>query len=420
MYIFLVRLASLSLNIFIMKRTNQITRVTVILLGIYIFSSCKKEIGNKPPLQHTQTDQSTNPKAALAACDNTNRPTINVRLIPLGTLSQARMWIGIAVANDKIAFAGGLDSNYVVSSRVDIYNSNTQNWTTANLSVARENITAVSANNRIFFAGGDYYNANDLTLDNPIPVDVMDIYDAVADTWSAVKLPGKKIYSAATSVGNKLFFVGGKQVDIYDIISGNWTTISMSDGRSDPAVVEADNKVYFAGGFTFQGNDIYGSPIVVPSSKIDIYDNASGAWSFSRLIEGRSVLAGIEAGGKVYFAGGYTSNTNSPPFSTSCAVDVIDANTGNQSIQYLSRRWYDPGLLASKDNKIVFFLPDVYNSEKNECDIYDIGTDTWYIGELSQPILDRPEIISVNNSIYLTGGFLSGGRPFNQVYQLEF
>ena len=69
-----------------------------------------------------------------------------------------------------------------------------------------------------------------------------------------------------------------------------------------------------------------------------------------------------------------------------------------------------------KDNKIVFFTG--LGVEKNKFDIYDIATNTWSIGVLSQNI-ESASIISVNNTIYVAGGYVNGVSS-NQVWKLEF
>jgi hypothetical protein len=208
----------------------------------------------------------------------------------------------------------------------------------------------------------------------------MDIYDVVSNTCSVVPLIGDRTYTASAAAGNKVFFAYGSKVDIYDISAQTWSTKSLSDGRYD--------KIFFAGGYIMQGG------AVIPKNTIDIYDNATNTWSVSSLAEGRKGVAGITAAGKVYFAGGYNSNTNNPPFTTSCIVDIVDANTENKSVQYLSRQWQHPGQLAVIKNRKIALLNISWNNP--EFDIYDITTNTWSIG-----------VLPLQNTIF-------GGRPLFQ------
>ena len=48
-----------------------------------------------------------NAGAAFAACDNSNRPHINVRLVPVGHLSKPRLAMVVASERNKLLFAGG-------------------------------------------------------------------------------------------------------------------------------------------------------------------------------------------------------------------------------------------------------------------------------------------------------------------------
>ena len=54
----------------------------------------------------------------LPSCDNSNRPLVNVQLIPVGTLSQARARIAVEPIGNKMLFAGGSSGNQI-STRVD-------------------------------------------------------------------------------------------------------------------------------------------------------------------------------------------------------------------------------------------------------------------------------------------------------------
>ena len=112
-------------------------------------------------------------------------------------------------------------------SDVDIYDFGTQTWSTAHLSTARADMTAVTAGNKIFFVGGEVPGFYGTTR--------VDIYDASTNTWSFSDLPSPAsiVYSYAV-VGNKVFFAtdrapdGGK-VDVYDTSTGLWSEIDLPE-----------------------------------------------------------------------------------------------------------------------------------------------------------------------------------------------
>jgi hypothetical protein len=70
-----------------------------------------------------------------------------------------------------------------------------------------------------------------------------------------------------------------------------------------------------------------------------------------------------------------------------------------------------------KDNKIIYFHHD-YGNDNTQFDIYDIATQTWAIGTLSEKVRGA-SIISVNNTIYLAGG-AGATTTRNEVWKLEF
>jgi N-acetylneuraminic acid mutarotase len=119
--------------------------------------------------------------------------------------------------------------------------------------------------NKILFAGGG-------DNDNGATTTRVDIYDALNNTWSTAELSQGREYFAAATLGEKVFFAGGRTwqtspsgfstwatssvVDIYDNASNTWTTATLSESRSDLSATTIDNKIYFAGGFSDQFQQI--------------------------------------------------------------------------------------------------------------------------------------------------------------------
>ena len=54
----------------------------------------------------------------------------------------------------------------------------------------------------------------------------------------------------------------------------------------------------------------------------------------------------------------------------------------------------------------------------NKFDIYDISTKTWSIGVLPMS-LDMASIFSLNNTIYIAGGYRNG-QSSKEIWKLEF
>ncbi len=348
--------------------------------------------------------------APITPCDNSDRPLVNARLIPFGTLSQARLGVVVASAGNKIVFAGAVLSAFdgstipdYGSSRVDIYDLFTKTWSAAELSEKRSDIAGVAAGNKIFFAGG---RLGDGALDQLFST--VDIYDVTTDSWSVASLSEPRAYVAAATVGNKVFFAGGEKdwdyntsdiVDIYDLPTGTWSTATLSEARAHTSAVATDNKIFFAGGH--KEDRWYADP----SNIIDIYDNVTGKWSVSNLVTHKGVVSAIAVNDNIYWANG-------------CPVEIRNANSGSSSIAHLS----EPGGIYSVgiDDKIIFLKND-YLVGTDKFDIYHTSSGTWSIGVLTQRIYG-PSVISVNNTIYLAGGTVQGGFSSlsNQVWKLEF
>lgn len=348
-------------------------------------------------------------------CDIDSRPVIQARLVPLGKLSIGKADMIAAAVNNKLLFVGGSsynkDSTGIPIRRIDIYDINNNRWTTKDLyeyPTWRLDMGIAVVNNKVLIAGGGFWG-DDLYTNR------VDVYNASDNSWSAAGLSEYRSAATGVSAGNKVFFAGGysfdngsnywsNAVDIYDDSTNTWTVGTLSERRGYVSAVAGGNKIYFAGG---QKND--GQFLV--TDRIDEYDLVTNSWSTSTLREPLAGLAAISAGNKVFFAGGQTRSGESG------TVEIRDVATGEFSFDCIIPR---SGLTAvMKDSKIVFFTgygADPRNGTHFE--IYDLTTGTWYTGLLNKSIT-RAAVISVNNVIYVAGGFVNGVGS-DQVWTLEF
>jgi hypothetical protein len=206
------------------------TQVTSLELGIYQFELKVTDAGG---LFSKDTVAITVNAGGVATACGENRPVVNARLIPIGKLSQSRGFPSVVSTGNKIFFAGGalgVRQQPFSSSRVDIYDIATGSWSTAELSVPRWQIATIAAGNKVFFAGGGYYDDSD----NGSSYNTVDIFDITTNQWSTGSLTGRRHNVAAATVGNKVFFAGGRtddyldsvsnKVDIYDLATNAWST----------------------------------------------------------------------------------------------------------------------------------------------------------------------------------------------------
>jgi autotransporter-associated beta strand protein len=262
----------------------------------------------------------------------------------------------------KVFFGGGrLSPGATYTGVVDIYDTATNSWSTANLSMTRSGVRAAAADGIVIFGGG--YVSGDVT-------NRVDIYDVAANTWTTSTLSVARYASGAASVGSKVLFGGGwiqngacgvNRVDVYDTATNSWSIASLSQPRDEISAASADGKVLFGGG---RVNGI-------ASNQVDIYDSTNGQWSTTALSQARSRLAANSAQGKVFFAGGWESGPNYTP---SNVVDIYDATDASWCTANLSRS--RTGLAATSAGNKVFFAGGVakYNDTASYSDVVDIYT----------------------------------------------
>lgn len=345
-----------------------------------------------------------------SSCDpDYNRQQITAQLVQIGTLSEPRSDLAVVSLGTKIFFAGG-SSSTGYSSRIDIYDTSTQVWSTAELSIGRMLIAAITHKNKVYFAGGEIG-------DGTWPVDNVDIYDGDTDTWTLAHLSTAGNSIVAAAVGDRVLFAGGDggfsgpyretRVDILDQSTGIWTTSTLSEvKRGGHMAVTLGDKIYFAGGESWASNTAYSWFV---SDEIDVYNNSTNSWSVENMYENKLSFAGIVSDSKIFWGGG---RSGSPPnlFSSSL-VEVWDPVLDSSTIECL----YQGGNISrvvKLDDKIVFL-----SYPSGTFDIYDQTQDVWYYSNNANVIYC--EIISNNNSIYLAGGSINGGSP-DQVFLLDF
>ena len=394
----------------IIKSTDSLTKVKALVSGTYLF---ELKVTDNNGLSAKDTMQVfVNAMMMTSSCDN--RPIINATLVPIGTLSSARTKIMSASAGNKILFIGGMHSGqnwWNEPVPVDIYDFSNNTWSlhllvpdNPQLSHFRVGAAIASVGNKILFAGGgDGFGDNQSSR--------VDIYDASSDTWTVESLSVERQGLVAATIGDKVLFAGGfgypdgnnwgefNIVDIYNNSNDSWSIATLSQARMDIAATSAGNKVYFAGGRN--GMNV--------SKTIDIYDAATNSWSVSSLQQPRTDMANIADNSKIFWAGG-ANNFNGAEWTSNNSVEILDLNTGVTSSVCIHPRF---GFSAVKKNEqIVFFTG--YDGSGVEFEIYDTVTGIWSTGKLNQKI-QGAAIISVNNTIYVTGGIYS-----NQVWKLEF
>ncbi len=249
---------------------------------------------------------------------------VNTGVRTTASLSQARHNMAVAVIGSKVIFAGGetgsiVNGKYVSSNKVDIYDDATGTWSTALLSVKREQIAVAIVGSKVLFAGGLNNSGTGGQYSNRV-----DIYDAVANTWSIANMSEGKYGIAAAVSGNKAYFAGGttynsgalsNRVEIYDALANTWSYITLSSPRMSMAAGVTPQRIMFAGGTETWGN--------AGSARVEVLDLATNTWSVEYLSQPRLGIAAVSNGNKVLFAGGAEVLSSYPQYSIiSNKVDI--------------------------------------------------------------------------------------------------
>jgi len=260
------------------------------------------------------------------------------------TLSVSRSFPAAASAGNEVLFGGGtLINNGNPSNVVDVYNTSTNTWSAATLPHAGGTLVASSAGGKIFFAG-----FSNTPFSSWSPSNILDIYNTSTNTWATATLPRAYGTSVAiSSAGDNVFFGGGyvgsgggaisNIVDIYNTSTNTWSSVNLPGALTPTVATSAGNQVFFA---TSGMLDVYNtstntaiaaycpvgfSPTMAASVatssgvlafftngyRVDIYNASTNTWSIASLSLVRSGIAETSAGNKVFFAGGYNSNTDS-------------------------------------------------------------------------------------------------------------
>jgi hypothetical protein len=336
---------------------------------------------------------------AQQGCDTLNRATIPIQLIPVAAIPTPRYGSATAAAGNKLLLAGNRTGpGGTPVSDVDIYDFGTQTWSTARLSTARADMTAVTVGNKIFFVGGEVPGISGTSR--------MDIYDASTNTWSFSDLPFTEDIPLYAVAGNKVFFADGGKVDVYDTSTGLWSEINLPEQQAAPTVTTVGNKIYFAGGWV---NNL--------SNVVDIYDNATGTWSTtSSLSQPTAEMASIYVNGKIYWAGGVIGYDPVRDKSiTTCKVEIRDVSTGSSSFTNLS----SPNDFQGTYHNPVYYNNKIIFQGWNYFDIYDPQSSIWSIGQFPQNVFIE-SVILVNNALYAICSNVYNSGSSDQIWKLQY
>ena len=258
---------------------------------------------------------------------------------------------------------------------------------------AREGLSAVSLNGKIYAIGG-YGPSGVAGL-----VNANEVYDPTTNTWSeAAPMPTARAFLAAAAVNGKIYAMGGAdaegdmfdQVEIYDPSTNTWNTAApMPNGRFGFGAAALNGKIYAVGGSIGNGN----------GTSVDVYDPSTNTWSSAApMSTGRYSLGLAVANGKIYAMGGETGVLT---FANS--VEVYDPLTNAWSaVAFMSTSRTD--LAGASANGKVYAMGGYNGSVLNSVEVYDPSTNIWSPAAPMLTKRDIPTATDVSGFIYVLGG----------------
>ncbi|MCU0370212.1 MAG: hypothetical protein MUC31_02265, partial [Bacteroidales bacterium] len=317
-------------------------------------------------------------------------------------LTESRFRMGVTSLGSKVFFAGGELSNGEQSSAIEVYDIASDDWDTVlNLVFPRSHITCVSCGTKVFFAGG-------ADLGTFTFYDIVEIWDTESGQWTFEQLLAPRFGMSAVSYGNKVMFAGGANfmvgdynfVEIYNVETDTWDTTHLSVPRAGMSSAIVGDLAFFAG-----GSDLYDNIF----NRVDIYNFTTGTWSIDSLSEPRTFTAAAAVGPKVLFAGGTT-----PENESSSRVDIYNAESGTweETAELSQPRAFWEYNAGSQCDQFACFAgggifdlnTNIYGSPYNTIDIYNqYTTPEWSIDTTYAPVYMH-SVIGIEDHLLIAGG----------------
>jgi hypothetical protein len=375
------------------------------------------------------------------------------------TLSQARKWLFTESVNGITVFAGGTVDGTNAVNTVDIYNANTNTWTETTLDVPRDmnsyaTKSAGRIGSKIFIPGGGNNNAvvynnidvydtdtgewtmNFATLGEPRSLiatayseryiffasgfdgtncsGYVDLYDSHENVWYDYVLSEARNHCNSVYVNNKFYVIGGKNnsgtivntIDVLDTIDLSWSVMTLAVAKRYHNTEVIGDKIYVVGGD--------------PSSNlIEIYDTITDNWTYSTLSSAKNQVTSAVTN-NILFVGSSSTFDNS--------IDIYNSVTDTWSISTMTNGFNGPSVKLDESriiggggnnvtNRVVIYDFTTYQSVSSDIEVYNTNYDSWIITTLIKPLYGMKSAF-INDNAYFIGGYDTNNNISNiiQIY----
>lgn len=336
-------------------------------------------------------------------------------------LTVPRGHINAAVNGTKAYFVGGGDFSGGISDRVDVYDAVTDLWTAFTLKEARADITVQSYGDSLIFAGGGIIGPGNSYR----PTDRIEIYNTQTREITELKMEFPRMGMGSAIAGDRLFLAGGvvgitgsstSFVEILNLKTGERSSTNLPEEKSYVAVEKVGDYIVFVGGLVLDSDEF---------KSVDIYNHVTDTWinhSFE-LPEPRGFIASGVIGDKAYFAGG-TSVENRSVDQVYKDIFIFDASTQTWSRDTLSD--IKTGMSATEGDGCVYFSGGfnwqvgLNNDVEIFCDPDFVSTNETSFPETSLSVFPNPTSGSINFDFPATSGEIEKAEIFNLLGQKVF
>ena len=178
--------------------------------------------------------------------------------------------------------------------------------------------------------------------------------------------------------------------------TAQWTTLQLPTPRTLMEGVYAKGKVYFAGGY----QQI--APTFVASSVVDIYDISTGTWSSTNLSQPRINIGGTVLGDSILFVGGTTLDASGNA-ELSTVMDIYNQTTATwtQATLPVPMRAMSAVTIGTK----AYFLKGYSEDFEHDIHVYNGADGTWTTLDISASNRRRlMTAAAVGNKLLCIGG----------------
>jgi len=219
----------------------------------------------------------------------------------------ARVGLGTAVVDGKIYAIGGLRTETVPLSVVELYDPGTNSWDTTkeSISTPRSDVAACTVNGKIYVIGG----TTDVGGGIFAGTSIVEEYDPVTNSWtSKTDKPTPGWGLRASVLDGKIYVTGGNiqwpnitaALEVYDPVNDNWdmTRTSMPEPKYSHSTCPFNGNIYSFGGW----NNCSTGPMY---KKVQVYDPITDEWTpKTDMPFAIGELSAVTVGDKIYLIGG--------------------------------------------------------------------------------------------------------------------